>query len=60
MFLEALREMGIEQATEGFCRSDERVYNECAQDMSFHRGAVRPDTLARGADRCTFVFERRP
>lgn len=59
VFLEAFRTMGIEEATEGFCRSDEVVYNQCADDMSFHRGSVQPNTLARGADQCAFFFERK-
>ena len=59
VFLDALRAMGLEEATEGFCRSDEVVYNQCVEDMSFHRGTVQPNTLARGANRCAFFFERK-
>ncbi len=59
VFLEAFRGMGIEEATEGFCRSDEVVYNQCVEDMSFHRGTMQPNTLARGANRCAFFFERK-
>jgi hypothetical protein len=59
VFLEALRGMGIQEATEGFCRSDEVVYNQCVEGMSFQRGTLQPNTLARGANRCSFVFERK-
>jgi hypothetical protein len=59
VFLDAFRAMGIEEATEGFCRSDEVVYNQCVEDMSFHRGTLQPNTLARGANRCAFLFERK-
>jgi len=56
-FFEAFRELGLPALTEAFCRSDETVYNEYLPSVRFHRGEVRPDTIARGAPRCTFVFE---
>lgn len=59
-FHECLRDMGDASLTEAFCRSDETVFNECSSSMRFHRGTQAPDTIARGAARCTFIFERVP
>jgi hypothetical protein len=57
-FLEAFRDMGDAAMTEAFCRSDEVVFNEYSQEMRFHRGEISPDTIARGAKRCQFVYVR--
>ncbi len=57
-FYEAFRDMGAPALTEAFCRSDEIVYNAYSPDVVFHRGSNVPNTIARGAERCTFVFER--
>jgi hypothetical protein len=59
-FHECFRDMGDASLTEAFCRSDETVFNEYAPSMRFHRGTHAPDTIARGAARCNFVFERVP
>lgn len=59
-FHECFRDMGDASLTEAFCRSDETVFNEYSPSMQFHRGAQAPDTIARGAARCTFIFERVP
>lgn len=50
--------MGAPALTEAFCRSDEVVYNEYSPDVVFHRGSEAPNTIARGASRCQFVFDR--
>lgn len=57
-FFEAFRDMGNAGLTEAFCRSDEVVFNEYAPEMRFHRGDTQPNTIARGASRCTFIYER--
>lgn len=57
-FFEAFRDMGNAQLTEAFCRSDETVFNEYSSKMRFHRGEATPNTIARGAARCTFIYER--
>jgi hypothetical protein len=57
-FFEAFRDMGNAALTEAFCRSDEVVFNEYSPAMRFHRGEKKPDTIARGAKRCRFVYER--
>jgi hypothetical protein len=57
-FFEAFGDMGAPELTEAFCRSDEIVFNDYSAQMRFHRGNEQPDTIARGARRCTFVFER--
>ncbi|WP_119157797.1 L-2-amino-thiazoline-4-carboxylic acid hydrolase [Caldimonas tepidiphila] len=57
-FHECFRDMGEAAITEAFCRSDETVFNEYSPRMRFHRGAERPDTIARGAARCSFIYER--
>lgn len=59
-FLECFRDMGNAALTEAFCSSDETVFNEYSPSMRFHRGTHAPDTIARGAARCTFIFERVP
>jgi hypothetical protein len=59
-FHECFRDMGDAALTEAFCRSDETVFNEYSTSMRFHRGTQAPDTIARGAARCTFIFERLP
>jgi len=59
-FHECFRDMGHAALTEAFCRSDETVFNEYSASMRFHRGTQAPDTIARGAARCTFIFERVP
>ena len=56
-FFEAFRDMGNAGLTEAFCRSDEAIFNEYSPLMRFHRGNVFPDTIARGAARCTFIYE---
>lgn len=57
-FFEAFRDMGNAGLTEAFCRSDETVFNEITPEMRFHRGFEKPDTIARGATRCTFIYDR--
>jgi hypothetical protein len=57
-FFEAFRDMGNAGLTEAFCRSDETVFNEYSPGMSFHRGTDEPSTIARGATRCTFIYDR--
>ncbi|HVL77330.1 MAG TPA: L-2-amino-thiazoline-4-carboxylic acid hydrolase [Noviherbaspirillum sp.] len=57
-FFEAFRDMGNAGLTEGFCRSDETVFNEFSPEMRFHRGEDVPNTIARGAARCTFIYDR--
>ncbi len=57
-FFEAFRDMGNAHLTEAFCRSDEVVFNEYSQKMHFHRGNALPNTIARGATRCTFIYDR--
>ena len=59
-FHECFRDMGNAAITEAFCHSDETVFNEVTPVMHFHRGSEHPDTIARGASRCTFVYERLP
>ena len=59
-FHACFRDMGNAAITEAFCRSDETVFNEYSPLMRFHRGGQLPDTIARGAPRCTFMFERLP
>jgi len=59
-FHECFRDMGNAAITEAFCRSDETVFNAYLPEIRFHRGAERPDTIARGAKSCAFVFERSP
>lgn len=58
-FHECFRDMGNAAITEAFCRSDEAVFNDYSATISFHRGGVSPDTVARGAKACTFVFLRK-
>lgn len=57
-FFEAFRDMGHAGLAEAFCRSDETVFNEILPEMRFHRGTELPDTIARGARRCTFIYDR--
>ncbi len=57
-FFEAFHDMGNAGLTEAFCRSDETVFNEYSPEMRFHRGAELPNTIARGARRCTFIYDR--
>jgi hypothetical protein len=59
-FHECFRDIGDASLTEAFCRSDETVFNQYSPSMRFHRGTHTPDTIARGAARCTFIFERVP
>lgn len=56
--VEALRDMGAARVAEAFCRSDEIVFGQYAPGIRFHRGTGTPDTIARGAATCRFVFER--
>lgn len=58
-FFETFRDMGNARLTETFCRSDETVFNEYSAEMYFHRGDTVPNTIARGARRCTFIYDRR-
>lgn len=58
-FFEAFRDMGNARLAEAFCRSDETVFNEYSAEMFFHRGPDAQNTIARGAKRCTFIYERR-
>lgn len=57
-FHECFRDMGAPALTQAFCRSDETVFNAYSPSMRFHRGSVTPDTIARGASRCVFIYER--
>jgi hypothetical protein len=57
-FHECFRDMGNPAITLAFCRSDETVFNEYSPIMRFHRGPVPVNTIARGAARCTFIYER--
>lgn len=57
-FFEAFRDMGNAGLAEAFCRSDETVFNEVSPEMRFHRGSDIPNTIARGASRCTFIYDR--
>jgi hypothetical protein len=59
-FHECFRDMGNAAITLAFCRSDETVFNEYSPIMRFHRGPSPVNTIARGAARCTFVYERLP
>lgn len=59
-FYEAFRDMGVPGLTEVFCRSDETVFNEYSPDLRFHRGDDPVNTIARGAPRCAFIFEKLP
>ena len=54
----SLRDMGDGALTLAFCRSDETVFNEYAPIMRFHRGSSPVNTIARGAPRCAFIYER--
>ena len=54
-FFEALRDMGAPD----LCQSDEIVFNEILPATRFDRGGRQPDTIARGATECAFVFTRR-
>lgn len=56
-FFEAFRDMGNGGLAEAFCRSDETVFNEVSPEMHFHRGTDIPNTIARGAKRCTFIYD---
>lgn len=55
---ETFRDMELPELTELFCRSDEIVYNQYSPQIRFHRGRDAKNTIARGANRCTFIFER--
>jgi hypothetical protein len=57
-FHECFRDMGAPGLTQAFCRSDETVFNAYSPSMRFHRGSVAPDTIARGASRCVFIYDR--
>lgn len=57
-FHECFRDMGNPAITLAFCRSDETVFNEYSPIMRFHRGNSPVNTIARGAPRCTFIYER--
>lgn len=57
-FQECFRDMGNAEITLAFCRSDETVFNEYSPIMRFHRGPSPVNTIARGAPRCTFIYER--
>lgn len=58
-FHECFRDMGNGEITLAFCRSDETVFNEYSPAvMRFHRGVSPVNTIARGAPRCAFLFER--
>lgn len=57
-FHECFRDMGDGALTLAFCRSDETVFNEYAPIMRFHRGSSPVNTIARGAPRCAFIYER--
>jgi len=57
-FHECFRDMGSPAITLAFCRSDETVFNEYSPMMRFHRGPAPVNTIARGAARCTFIYER--
>lgn len=58
-FFKTFRDMGNARLTEAFCRSDETVFSEYSPEMHFHRGDTVPNTIARGAGRCTFIYDRR-
>lgn len=57
-FHECFRDIGNPAITLVFCRSDETVFNEYSPIMRFHRGPAPVNTIARGAARCTFIYER--
>ncbi|OWW22630.1 hypothetical protein AYR66_27145 [Noviherbaspirillum denitrificans] len=57
-FFEAFHDMGNAGLTEAFCRSDETVFNSYSPEMHFHRGSTFPNTIARGANQCTFIYDR--
>jgi hypothetical protein len=57
-FHECFRDMGNPAITLAFCRSDETVFNEYSPIMRFHRGPEPVNTIARGAPRCKFIYER--
>lgn len=57
-FFECFRDMGNAAITEAFCRSDETIFNEYSPQMRFHRGAQQATTIARGAQRCVFIYEK--
>lgn len=58
-FFEAFADMGNAGLTEAFCCSDEKVFNEYSPEMRFHRGTELPNTIARGATKCTFIYDRK-
>lgn len=58
--VEALRDMGAIGVADALCRSDEIVFGRYLPEIRFHRGKDTPDTIARGAPSCRFVFERGP
>ena len=57
-FYESFRDMQVPELTEVFCRSDETVFNEYSPHLRFHRGADPVNTIARGAPKCAFIFEK--
>jgi hypothetical protein len=58
-FHECFRDMGNAAITLAFCRSVETVFNEYSPAlMRFHRGSSPINTIARGAPRCAFLYER--
>jgi hypothetical protein len=59
-FYETFRDMGNAGLTDAFCRSDETVFNNYSPEMRFHRGTELPNTIARGAKQCTFIYDRLP
>lgn len=59
MFYETFKDMGVPWLTETFCKSDEIVFNEYSETMKFHRGESDKNTIARGGDKCVFIFENR-
>lgn len=59
-FFEAFRDMGNAGLAQAFCRSDETIFNEYSPEMRFHRGLDVPNTIARGAKQCTFIYDRVP
>lgn len=57
LFYEGFKDMGIPWITEAFCRSDEVVFNKYLPTINFNRGNDENNTLAKGSNRCIFIFE---
>lgn len=58
LFYEAFSSFGLPELTEALCQSDEVVFNRYCDEIKFHRGDKKPDTIARGGQVCYFVFEK--